>query len=80
MYARFQILHHPTVAYTLWSNGTVERVYREILYELREMLVELRIKPQYWSSLLTTIPTLINEVPNIRLGAIPTMSIGLHWR
>ena len=67
--ARTHNIHHrPTVAYSPWCNGTVERLMREILTALRAILGELNLAPQDWSSVIEAVPPALNEAPLKRLG------------
>lgn len=62
------IQHRPTVAYSPWVNGTVERLNRDILAALRAVLGELKLAPQDWPSVIDIIPSVLNEAPESRLG------------
>lgn len=64
----YQIRHYPTVAYSPWVNGTIERLNRDILSALRAMLGELKLAPQDWGTVIGTIQTVIKEAPEARLG------------
>lgn len=64
----FNIKHRPTVAYSPWVNGTVERLNRDILAALRAMLGELKLAPQDWVSVIDIIPSVLNEASESRLG------------
>ena len=46
--------HHFTTAYSRKSNGTVERVNREIMQVLRSLVSEFKISWNEWASLLPT--------------------------
>lgn len=61
------ITHNPTVAYSPWSNGTVERLNEGILSTLLSMLAELKLAPQDWTQSIYSIKTDINEAPRSRL-------------
>lgn len=63
-----RIAHHPTVAYAPWTNGTVERLNRDILSAMRALLAELKLAPQNWPTVIALIPTILNEAPLPRLG------------
>lgn len=64
----YQIRHYPTVAYSPWVNGTIERLNRDILSALRAMLGELKLAPQDWRIVIGSIQTVINESSEARLG------------
>lgn len=67
----YNIQHKPTVAYSPWVNGTIERINRDILAAMRAMLAELKLGPQDWMSVIDIIPSVINEAPQSRLGHNP---------
>lgn len=64
----FNIQHKPTVAYSPWVNGTVERLNRDILAALRSLLAELKLGPQDWPAVINILPTILNEASEERLG------------
>lgn len=64
----YNIQHKPTVAYSPWVNGTVERLNRDILTAMRALLAELKLGPQDWAAVIDIIPSIINEAPEQRLG------------
>lgn len=64
----YNIRHMPTVAYSPWVNGTVERLNRDILAALRALLGELKLAPQDWTAIIDVIPSILNEAPEERLG------------
>lgn len=67
----FNIQHKPTVAYSPWVNGTVERLNRDILAAMRSILAELKMAPQDWTLVIDQIPSILNEAPEERLGRNP---------
>lgn len=60
--------HHFTTAYSPWSNGTVERVCREILRVARALCSEWKLAPQDWPAVLEVIQSVLNMTPLKRLG------------
>ena len=62
------IQHKPTVAYSPWVNGTLERLNRDILAAMRALLAELKLGPQDWAAVIDIIPSILNEAPEERLG------------
>ena len=62
------VQHHFTTAYCPWSNGTVERVCREVLRALRALLSELKLAPADWPSVLEIVQSVLNQAPLKRLG------------
>lgn len=51
--------HHFTLLYCPWSNGTVDRLGREILGLFLAVVSELRVNPDKWPDLLP----LVQKVP-----------------
>lgn len=68
MAADHRIAHHPTIAYAPWTNGTVERLNRDVLAASRALLAELKLAPQNWPTTIGILPTILNEAPLKRLG------------
>ena len=66
--ATYNFSHRPTVAYSPWSNSTVERLMREVLNATRAIQSELKLGPQDWKRVIEMIPTALNEAPLPRLG------------
>ena len=64
----YRISHHFVTAYSPWSNGTVERVCREVLRACRSLLSEWKLGPQDWPCVLHTIQSILNQSPSKRLG------------
>lgn len=62
------ILHNLTIAFSPWLNGTVDSVTRSVLSATRAMLAELKLAPQDWDSVLTTISSALNEASPDRFG------------
>lgn len=60
--------HHFATAYSPWSNGTVERVCREVLRACRALLHEFRLAPEDWSSVTECMQSVLNQSPLKRLG------------
>ena len=71
--------HHFTTAYCPWSNGSVERVNRNVLSMIRKLLAEQHLAKDQWVYLLSPINKAINETPSRTLaGATPrTVFTGL---
>jgi hypothetical protein len=60
-------LHHFTLAYCPWSNGTVERVCRELLRAARALLSEFKLPPEAWPSVLPMVQAGINNAASVRM-------------
>ena len=65
---RLKLQHHFTVAYSPWTNGTAERVNREILKLLRSLMSQDRASNHDWRSYLPSVQFLLNNTPRARLG------------
>lgn len=64
----YNVVHKPTIAYSPWLNGTVERLNRDILSALLAIIAELDHVPQDWPSVLDSVASALNEAPLPRLG------------
>jgi hypothetical protein len=62
--------HHFTVAYTPWSNGTVEVVNREIMRVFRALLDEFQIQQVDWPDLVKLVQFVLNNSPSPRLNGL----------
>lgn len=62
------IKHHFTAAYCPWSNGTVERVCKEVIRIARSLLSEWKLSAGQWPAILDKIQRVINHSPVERLG------------
>jgi hypothetical protein len=60
-------LHHFTLAYCPWSNGTVERVCRELLRATRALLSEFKLPPEAWPSVLPMVQAGLNNAASVRM-------------
>lgn len=63
-----QIRHHFTIAYCPWSNGTVERLCKEILRIARALLSEWKLAVGRWPAVIDAIQRVVNHSPVERLG------------
>ena len=63
--------HHFTLPYTPWSNGTVERVNKEIRKLIRVWISEFRIELKEWTSLVPLMIHVLNFSPSPRLQHFP---------
>jgi hypothetical protein len=62
--------HHFTLAYTPWSNGTVERANREIVIAFQRLLQTRKVKLSKWAALLPAVEAWLNRMPSTRLGKL----------
>ncbi len=60
---RMKSQQHFTVAYSPWTNGTVERVNRDIKQVLRIMLSEYKLDEKAWPHLIPLIQANLNHTP-----------------
>lgn len=60
--------HHFTLAYSPWSNGTVEQMNRQILKAIRAISSELKLSFKCWPEIVPLVQALINNSPVKRLG------------
>jgi transposase InsO family protein len=60
--------HHFTVAYTPWSNGTVERLNKEIKRIIRVLLSDFRMKFMEWVELVPLVQFILNQSATKVLG------------
>jgi hypothetical protein len=66
-----QSAHHFTIAYTPWSNGTVERVMKDIIALFRKMLHNSnKIDYDLWPYLIPHIMSVINGRPQRKLNGL----------
>jgi transposase InsO family protein len=61
------VKHHFTVAYSPWSNGTVERLNRELKKLLRVLLSDFKMKFSEWKDVLPMVQTVLNHSKSERL-------------
>ena len=66
--SELRINHHFTTAYSPWSNGTVERICREVLRACRALCSEWKLAPQDWPSVVECVQSVLNHSPLKRLG------------
>jgi hypothetical protein len=62
--------HHFTLAYTPWSNGTLEAVNREIMRVFRALLGEFRMQQVDWSDLVKRVQFVLNNSRSPRLNGL----------
>ena len=60
--------HHFTLAYTPWTNGTIEVVCRELLRTLRVLTSEFQLSLRSWRSVLPVVQSVLNNTPLTRLA------------
>jgi hypothetical protein len=66
---------HFTVAYSPWSNGTVERANKEIKLCLQRLLRSKGIKFSEWPVLVPAVMVAVNRVPSSRLGGLSPLQV-----
>lgn len=62
------IAHWPTISYSPWTNGTVERLNRDIFAAVRALHAERKLAPQDWALVIPVLPSILNEAPLQLLG------------
>eukprot|EP00171_Calliarthron_tuberculosum_P004595 IDg4595t1 len=70
--------HHFTTAYCPWANGTVERVCQEVLRTTTALLMEIKLAPMDWLSVLDCVQSVLNQSPLRRLGPRTGGPPGVH--
>lgn len=73
---RMTTKHHFTLPYTPWSNGTIERVNREIRRLIRVWNSEFRIQLTEWPSLVPLMTYVLNFSVSPRLEYPPSLIFG----
>ena len=68
--------HHFTLPYAPWSNGTVERVNREIRRLIRSWISEFRIELTAWPDLIPLMVHVLNFSNSTRSGYAPAELFG----
>lgn len=67
----YHISHKLTMAYSPWSNGTVEAANRNFMAAVRALTTEAKLGPHDWPELIAPQASIINEAPTSRLGKRP---------
>lgn len=66
--SKFRSMHHFTLPYCPWSNGTVEVVCRELQRALRALLSEFNLPFRFWPDVLPIVQSVLNTTSVPRLG------------
>lgn len=66
--------HHFTQAYSLWINGTIERLGKEILQVCRALVSELQLRVVSWPDLIPIVQSVINHFPSPQRNNIATVT------
>ena len=64
----YKVNHYYTLAYSPWSNGTVEVVNKELFRATRALLSEFQLSQLYWPSALHIVHSDLNNSKLQRLG------------
>ena len=72
---RLQAKHPFTLPYCPLSNGTVERVNRDVLTVFRALLSEYRLLDRQWMQLKPLVQTAINHTPVQSLGNVAPITV-----
>lgn len=76
---RLGIRHSITAAYCSFSNGSVERVNRDIQALLLLCLNEVKLSNEYWPELIPAVMSVINSTPTERLGGLCARKVFLGF-
>ena len=68
-------VHHITVAYSPWANGTVESMMSQILRVLCALIAEWRMDMKHWPLLVPIVQGALNQAPSARLGGRAPMEV-----
>lgn len=71
----YKILHHFTTPLIHFSNGTVERVNRDILATVRILLLEYQIAHREWTRVITIVQHTTNHAPSDILGGYTPVEV-----
>ena len=63
--------HHFAVSYSPWSNGTCERMVKEVVSSLRSILLEQRRAVSDWVDVLPAVQWALNTAFRSRYGSTP---------
>jgi hypothetical protein len=72
---RLQSKHHFTVAYSPWSNGSIEIIVKDFETTLKKLRLELKVPAKEWPSLLPLIQYSINHAPRKDKGGFSPVEI-----
>jgi hypothetical protein len=61
---------HFTTAYTPWSNGTIERLCKEVLRAIRAQLAELHLSFTRWTQVVDFAQSVLKQTPSKQRGGI----------
>ena len=64
----FVCSHHFTTAFTPGSNGSVERVCREVLRAWKDRLPEWKLAPKHWPAVSECVQSVLIQAPLKRFG------------
>ena len=66
-----RVEHEFAVAYSPWSNGTCERMVKEVVHALRSILLEQRREVSEWIDVLPAVQYSLNTAFRRRYGSTP---------
>lgn len=66
-----RVPHHFTLPYWPWSNGTVERLGKELLRLLRSVVSEFWFKHEEWPDVLSLVQSALNNTPSKHRAGVP---------
>jgi len=65
---RVHSVHHFTLAYCPWTNGSVEIVCRELLRAMRALMSEFQLPFKSWPTVVPVVQSVLNNTPLDRLN------------
>jgi hypothetical protein len=71
--------HHITTAYSAWSNGSVERMNKELLALCRKVHSGKRIKKRRWPEAIPLINYAVNHAPSPLLGGKSPIEVAFGY-
>ncbi|GMF37998.1 unnamed protein product [Phytophthora lilii] len=63
------------VAYCTWINGSTERINRDILQVLREMILEFKLKQAQWFDIFPLVQANLNQTPAQALANLSPVEV-----
>ena len=70
-----KVPHHFTLPYTPWSNGSIERLGKELLRVFRSVISELRMRFEEWPDLVPLVQSAINNAPSPQRGGVAPITV-----
>ena len=71
LHEALRVDHQFAVAYSTWSNGTCERMVKEVVRSLRSIYLEQRRAVSDWVDVLPAVQWVLNTAFRLRYGSTP---------